>query len=279
MSSHESDGPLTLEQLWDSYERSPVPRWMAQAASQHYDETPSSHLPDRFTYYALPPTFAVEKRACRLYKLALRHRYSTIFVPPDVHPETKEAGNDGYRNGAYHFAILAWLQAWTTVLSYHVDPHGALRDKLGAQFSTIFGNISACLIKLWAVAKEEIQDFRGASQLGTAAFRCCWIVLDMREYARVRTVFSACRRAEDCRRKPGADPMVPNEPPRDRDWAGHEWWHIFEPMGPREDFGKGKESLVLGTPSKHPEPRLTYIIFPPGLSFITHLHALTRLSL
>ncbi|ODN94711.1 hypothetical protein L198_04852 [Cryptococcus wingfieldii CBS 7118] len=404
MSQHQQNTPLTLVQLWDSYERNPIPRWMARSADQRlYDESPPFHPPERFTYYPLPPTLAVEKHACRLFKLALRHHYATIFLMDEdcsliwqtwnlqrhhAQPSEEEydecldshtmtflhTGNKMFRNQAYGQAVSAWLQAWTTLLPYHVDalPHGALRNKLGFRESTIIGNVSACLLKMWNMAKAAGLGDEDTSSFEIAAFQCAWIVIDLREYARVRTVYSACRRAEECLKELFEDGKVygrdfgPNavgvsemrasaakyeayakaqgdaiqnadrellfrdldkslevqvdrettravgplmwdrlgaggdtssvieqarfldEQPLDygaeaqqamagnRNLVEREWWYTFEPMEPHEEAGKGS---FWYPPSEHPTPRLTYLPYPTGLSFVFHLHALTKLSL
>ncbi|ODN73227.1 hypothetical protein, variant [Cryptococcus amylolentus CBS 6039] len=283
-------------------------------------------------------------------------------------------GNKKFRDQTYGQAISSWLQAWSTLLPYHVDalPHGALRNKLGFRESTIIGNISACLLKMWNVAKEAGLGDEGTSSFEIAAFQCAWIVIDLREYARVRTVYSACRRAEECLKelfedgkvfgrdfgsdavgvsemrasaakyeacakaqgdaiqnadrellfrdldkslevqvdrettravgplmwdRPGEGGITSSvikqarfldEQPLDygaeaqqamagnRNLVECEWWYTFEPMEPHEEAGKGS---FWYPPSVHPTPRLTYLPYPTGLSFIFHLHALTKLSL
>lgn len=119
-----------------------------------------------------------------------------------------------FRKGNYLAALRKYSEQWNSYLPYHVDAFPKdhpLRTKLGEvqvraalsrllvrwlnciiSEASLFNSMSACLTKLGnrSLRHNEIQQ---GSLVIEQAFRCIWVVMELREFATVRSIYSSCK--------------------------------------------------------------------------------------
>ncbi|ODN87690.1 hypothetical protein L198_06914 [Cryptococcus wingfieldii CBS 7118] len=188
----------------------------------------------RLTYDRFPAWVVAEKHALRLFKINARDQvWNFVEMGPEMESLAHEQldlqrfqvpamqdladlcafdgmrqdENRQFREGDYMTALWKHATNWSMFLPYHVEAlprtHHHLRAKLGKAYVSYiphyteaapFNNVSACLVKV-------AEDFKGLGQHDFARllldlrFKAAWMALDMREYAKVRTVYSSAKRS------------------------------------------------------------------------------------
>ncbi|TYJ51612.1 hypothetical protein B9479_007815 [Cryptococcus floricola] len=223
-----SPRPLSSEEMWAGYE-APVPDF----------STPFQYPAQRLTYDLFPYSQTAEKHGLRLFKLSIREQVWNLVqmgpemesfakmqvedqrrLPPDITGLGKlldlngmrQDANRIFREGDYMTAVWRYVTNWSLFLPWHVDAFSRthpLRPKLGEAEASLFNNISACFVRISEEAKKyERNDFSNFYM--DAAFKTSWVALEMREFAKVRTVYSSAKRSLSLIRKLFAAIPSPN---------------------------------------------------------------------
>ncbi|WVQ75746.1 hypothetical protein IAR50_005377 [Cryptococcus sp. DSM 104548] len=213
--------PLSSDEMWMGYQ-APLPDYLKSAFDDF--STPPQYPSHRLTYDRLPNAVAAEKHGLRLFKVSARDQIWNLVEmgpeleslaqqqldkqrsqPADIQALAELVGFDGmrqdanrlFRQGEYMTALWKYVTNWSMYLPYHVDAlpqTHPLRAKLGEVEASLFNNISACLVK---VAEEARKLGRGdyGNYYMDSAFKTSWVALDLREFAKVRTVYSSAKRS------------------------------------------------------------------------------------
>ncbi|TYJ53852.1 hypothetical protein B9479_005540, partial [Cryptococcus floricola] len=211
--------PLSSEEMWAGYE-APVPD----------PSTPSQYPAQRLTYDLLPYSQTAEKHGLRLFKVSIREQVWNLVqmgpemdsyvkmelenqrrLPPDItrlkvlldFDGMRQDANRIFREGDYMTALWRYVTNWSLFLPWHVDAFPRthpLRPKLGEAEASLFNNMAACYVKISEEAKNSGRnDFSNFYM--DAAFKTSWVALELREFARVRTVYSSAKRSLSLIRK------------------------------------------------------------------------------
>ncbi|AAW45880.1 hypothetical protein CNBJ0290 [Cryptococcus deneoformans B-3501A] len=208
--------PLTKDELWASFEDKFDPNLAKSKAKLLSNAVPTQYPPRRTTYHLLPNTVALQKQAIRSFKLRLRDRIQCnafgedeagvmrdfLRVQRNLDATEEKLSRDIddqqglrkdvnalFQEGKFEDAKFQYNQLWSEILPWHIEAlpeHSPLRLKLGEVEAAMFDNMAACMFKL---AKADFEFH--------SVFQCCWTAIDVREYAKVRPIYSCCRRASD----------------------------------------------------------------------------------